>query len=137
VVVTVVREAGRAIAVPSGFTGGRETILGRIPPRHLVFTAQYFHLSVELYERLIRPTFLSETWPERLIVPTSAFPWVLLFTPLWTAFLTYRGLYEEKITLRGGAQPALSSPIGEFTIYMNQITHRAHVRLTPAADIDR
>jgi hypothetical protein len=33
-------------------------------------------------------------------VPASAFPWVLLVTVLWTAFLTYRDLYK------GGTAPA-------------------------------
>ena len=53
----------------------------------------------ELYERVIRPNFLSEAWPEHLIVPTSIFPWVLLGTVFWTSFLTYRDLYEEKVRL--------------------------------------
>jgi hypothetical protein len=66
--------------------------------RHFLYLLPaIFVAPFELYERVIRPNFLPETWPEHLIVPASAFSWVLLITVLWTAFLTYRDLYKEKI----------------------------------------
>jgi hypothetical protein len=53
----------------------------------------------ELYETVIRPNFLSGAWPEHLIVPSSAFPWILCATALWTAFLTHRDLFRGKMQI--------------------------------------
>jgi hypothetical protein len=89
--------------------------------RHLLYLLpNIFVAPFEFYERVIRPNFLSETWPEHWIVPAFAFPWVLLGTVIWTAFLTFRDLYKEKVQLetpkglrsRAGAvdQPDQRSP---------------------------
>jgi hypothetical protein len=65
--------------------------------RHFLYLLPaIFVAPFELYERVILPNFVPETWPQHLIVPASAFPWVLGGTALWTAFLTYRDLHKEK-----------------------------------------
>jgi len=68
--------------------------------RHFAYLVPaIFLVPSELYEWVVRPNFGTDTWPEHLIVPAFAFPWVLLGTVLWTAFLTYRDLYREKVQL--------------------------------------
>jgi hypothetical protein len=68
--------------------------------RHFAYLVPaIFLVPFELYERVVRPNFGTDTWPEHLLIPAAAFPWVLLATVLWTAFLTYRDLYKEKVQL--------------------------------------
>lgn len=97
----------------------------------------------ELYEKVIRPSFLSEAWPEHLIVPSSAFPWILCATLLWTAFLTYRDLYREKMQIereavtimldkqwrRKGGREYTPAPLDVLRSYYNKHTSAEGDRL--------
>src|SRR5258708_39995438 len=79
---------GEFWAVGKSFLAGFRRHFGYLLPA-------VFILPFEIYERILRTNFLDNTWPEHLVLPASAFPWVLLGTGLWTAFLTYRDLYEQ------------------------------------------
>jgi hypothetical protein len=103
--------------------------------RHLRYLIpNLFIVPAEIYEYIIRPYWGNETWMEHLIVPTLAFPWVMLGTFLWVAFLTYRDLYNERPILPVPTQPA-ASPIREFTIYTDPTTYHVCITFIPAEDI--